>query len=248
MKWFEVNNMKANATKFQLMFLSRNKTINTESIIIDGTEIMASPSINILGVEIDHDLKYNLHIDTVTSQIGKQLNAVKRLKQNLDKRSKTTIYNSYINCNFNYCSAVWMFANKSNLEKLEKVNKRALRIVTNNGHLSYDELCKQEHQLTVYRRCIKSIAILIYKVKRGLSPVYLQELVNEQRINYDMKDNDRLTLPAFNTVKYGKNSLKYLGAKLWNIIPVEIKSKPSLNTFKSAVHKWLINFAIDEHI
>ena len=94
--------------------------------------------------------------------------------------------------------------------------------------------------LTVYERCLKSMAILIYKIRNGKSPNYLKELVNEQNAIYDMRDRNKLFLPPFNTIKFGKNSFRYLGAKLWNSIPVEIKQKSSLNTFKSAVHKWLL--------
>ena len=120
MRWFKFNNMKANASKFQVMYLSRNSDINRESITINGSEIKASQSINILGVELDTELKYNAYIDSICSQTGKQINAIKRIKHNLDKQSKMIIYNSYITCNFNYCSVPWMFANKTDLEKLEK--------------------------------------------------------------------------------------------------------------------------------
>ena len=241
MRWFEVNNMKANASKFQVMFVSRHNNNNRESITINNTEIKASHSINILGVEIDRELRFNSHIDGICSQTGKQVNAVKRLKHFLDKKSKMIIYNSYINCNFHYCSLSWMFANKTSLDKLENTNKRALRVVTNNGHLSYEELCEQEKQLTVYKRCLKAIAILIYKIKIGTAPQYLRDLFTVHDSEYDMRDNDRLILPLFNTVRFGKTSIRYLGAKLWNYIPVEIKSKASLSTFKPAVHKWLIS-------
>ena len=42
-------------------------------------------------------------------------------------------------------------------------------------------------------------------------------------------------------MNYGKNSFRYFGAKLWNIIPLEIKNKNSLNTFKSAITQWLLD-------
>ena len=120
MKWFEKNSMKANANKFQLMFLSRNKDVGYENkLTVDNIDITSSDSIHILGVELDKNLKFNRHTDEICSQAGKQINALKRIKHYLDKDSKMTIYNSYINSNFNHCSVVWMLTNKTNVEKLE---------------------------------------------------------------------------------------------------------------------------------
>ena len=245
MNWFEYNNMKANANKFQLMFLSRNNVLDNCSIMIEGTEIKASDSINILGVELDQHLKLNMQIDEICNQTGKQINALKRIRHNLDKDAKNTIYNSYISSNFNYCSIVWMFANKTQLEKLENTNKRALRFATDKGYLSYEELCKQEKQLSVFKRCVKNAAILLYKVRKDIAPKYLNELFETQNSQYEMRDNDRLSLPSFNTVKYGKNSFMYWGAKLWNNIPDEIKRSISLNTFKTAITQWLLTCDMD---
>jgi len=240
MTWFEQNNMKANAEKFQLMFLSRQVKITDDNIKIGHATIKASESINILGIELDNRLKLNLTIDEICSHSGKQINALKRIKHHLDKESKMIIYNSYINSNFNYCSVVWMLANKSEIDKLERTNKRALRFVTGKGNLSYEDICCHEKELSVYRKCIKTTAILMYKIRKGTVPEYLNDLFTTQNVQYNMRDADKFSLPQFKTIKYGKNSIRYLGAKLWNNIPLTIKQSSSLSTFKSEIHKWLL--------
>ena len=123
---------------------------------------------------------------------------------------------------------------------MERTNKRALRFVTNKGHLSYEEICKQEKQLSVYKRCIKNLAIQLYKVRQGTAPGYITELFSVQDSGYTMRDNHRMVLPDFNTISYGKNSFSYMGAKVWNSIPVAIKNSVSLSTFKSALTGWLL--------
>ena len=74
-----------------------------------------------------------------------------------------------------------------------------------------------------------------------MAPQYVSDIFNAQNSQYEMRDNERMSLPHFNTVTYGKNSFRYHGAKLWNNIPVEIKRSVSLNTFKTAITKWLLN-------
>ena len=42
-----------------------------------------------------------------------------------------------------------------------------------------------------------------------------------------MRNENALTLPNFSSIKYGYNSFRYLGAKIWNHLPNVIKDSPS---------------------
>ena len=133
-----------------------------------------------------------------------------------------------------------MFTGKINLEKIEKTNKRALRYVANNYEAEYDDMCQDQKVLNIHKRCIKTVAIQMYKIKHQLVPIYVQELFRRREC-YNIRDNDLFEIPCFKTVKYGKKSFRYFGAKLWANIPKEIKAKPSLTCFKDALTIWLLN-------
>ena len=241
MQWFESNNMKANADKFQLMFLNRHNAYLDKPLQINMCTIKASSNITILGVEIDNKLNFESHINEICNKTSKQINALKRMKHFLDRTCKNIIYNSYISSNFNYCPIVWMFTGKINLEKIEKTNKRALRYVANNYEAEYDDMCQDQKVLNIHKRCIKTVAIQMYKIKHQLVPIYVQELFRRRESCYNIRDNDLFEIPCFKTVKYGKKSFRYFGAKLWANIPKEIKAKPTLTCFKDALTIWLLN-------
>ncbi len=42
----------------------------------------------------------------------------------------------------------------------------------------------------------------------------------------------------FRTIAYGKRSFVYLGPKLWNIMPLEIKNAISFQDFKDRLKTW----------
>ena len=69
-----------------------------------------------------------------------------------------------------------MLTNKTNVEKLERTNKRAIRFATNKCHESYVDICHQEKQLNVYRKFVKNTAMLMYKVRKGIAPSCVSEL------------------------------------------------------------------------
>ena len=241
MEWFQANHMKANSEKFQVMFLNKNDITSNHTLVINNECTRSLSSINVLGIGIDKNLNFSIHLDDVCNQTSKQINALKRIKHYLDKKCKNTIYNSYISSNFNYCPLVWMFTGKLNLDKLENVNKRALRFIENQNDMPYEELCKEAKKFTVNRRCIKSAAIQMYKIKNKMAPLYLQEIFSVREDIYNLRANDTFSIPQFNSIKYGKKSLRYYGAKLWAHIPSNIRSKVSLSSFKSAVTDWLHN-------
>ena len=50
----------------------------------------------------------------------------------------------------------------------------------------------------------------------------------------------------FRTNKYGKHSLTYLGPKLWNKLPSETRSLPSLFSFKSRISKFDLSAMVED--
>ena len=57
----------------------------------------------------------------------------------------------------------------------------------------------------------------------------------EENRRYRLRNSD-FTMPRFNTVKYGRHSLKYLGPFLWCRLVLK-KDKNSLTTFKCCIEK-----------
>ena len=45
-------------------------------------------------------------------------------------------------------------------------------------------------------------------------------------------------MPQVNSVYNRTESIAFLGPKIWELIPEEVKQKKSLNAFKDAIKKW----------
>ena len=52
--------------------------------------------------------------------------------------------------------------------------------------------------------------------------------------------NADISIPRFNTVTYGKHSLRYLGAKLWSKLDAGVKSSVTLEIFKSKIAEFIL--------
>ena len=130
--WLHNNKMIVNPDKFQVIFLDKRRSDNTNIEVEIGNEkISSTSSVKLLGVHIDDKLNFNEHINKICKSAGNQLNALIRLKSFLGLKEKEVLVNSFIYSNFNYCPLVWMLSHKKSLDKIESLHKRALRFLQN---------------------------------------------------------------------------------------------------------------------
>ena len=71
----------------------------------------------------------------------------------------------------------------------------------------------------------------MFKIIKGLSPAYLQDLFSICSTPYNLRDSEiKLNLPKPRT-NYCKRALGYSGALLWNSLPVNLRKSDSFGYF-----------------
>lgn len=236
-EWFQLNAMKANPDKYQTIIFGRRQDTSAQ-FSVSGVNIASEKSVKLLGITIDHGLSFCDQAAAVSQKASRQVNAMMRLCNVLDEKTKLNVYLSFIYCNFMYCPAVWLLCSKHHLRQLEKINCRALRFLYNDFNSTYDELLLRGNHKCVKVIIMHSIAIEVYKCVHGLSPEYMVSKFQELPHEYNTRNFHALIQPTFRTVKYGFQSFSYLGSKIFNRLPNNIKEAPTLALFK----KLLSNF------
>ena len=141
--------MIVNPDKFQAILLDKRKGDHTnQRIVVDNQNLKVVSSVELLGIQIDDKLNFNLHISNICRSAANQLNALIRLKRFLGFKEKIILINSYFMANFNYCPLVWMFSSASSLKKIENLQKRTLRFLYNDYEISYEELLLKSDRAT----------------------------------------------------------------------------------------------------
>ena len=123
-KWFSENAMQANPAKFQGILLKGNKHASDFKVSIRGQDIDFSESITALGICIDENLTFDIHVKNICSKASRQISALQRLTGLLDLPSRKAIYNSFIVSNFNYCPLVCFFTSRASITKIQKLQER----------------------------------------------------------------------------------------------------------------------------
>ena len=149
-KWFSENKRIVDPDKFKsIIILKSNQTSKPKQFLIGNDVVEVASSVKLLGIHIDDKLSFNLHISNICKSASKQLNALVRLKCFLCFEERKVLINSFILSNFNYCSLVWSISSAKSLNKVENLQKRAVRFLHNDYSSSYEELLKKSGKSTV---------------------------------------------------------------------------------------------------
>ena len=112
------------------------------------------------------------------------------------------------------------------------------RMVYDDDTSTFGELLVKDRAYTIHERNIQSLAIECYKAFKHLGPTLLNDIF--ELSSYEgptLRNKKEFINPSISTVHFGENSLKYLGPKIWNLIPEEIKYVDTLEQFKIQIRQ-----------
>ena len=166
----------------------------------------------------------------------------------LNFEEKKTLINSYFYLNFNHCPLAWMFCSAKSLNlcrrgfvnKVESLQKRALRFLYEDYVSSYEELLQKAGKKTMKVDRLRSLCIEIYKFINNINPTYMNEIFKLRKISRVVPSNYKLNIdvPTINQVNFCGKSLRYCMPKLWNLCSFHIKFSENLEAFINIIKNW----------
>ena len=123
-------NLNLNIKKTKCLVISRKRSPPKPKIRVHGDLIDQVASFKYLGVLIDEKLSWNLQISHVCCKAKRLLGYLYRSFKLADRRCLSHLYKSLVLPILDYCSCVWDPHLSGNVNKLEKVQTFAARLVT----------------------------------------------------------------------------------------------------------------------
>ena len=219
-RWFENNLFKINAGKSHVIMTTTQKNL---SVQVGEANISCTSEETLLGIIVDNKLTFDPHVNKLCCKATQKLHALMRISNYMSQGQKRIIMNTFINSQFNYCRLVWMFHNRNSNDTINKIHERALRTVYNDNESTFDELLCKDNTVCVHHRNIQALATEMFKTKRGISPEIMIDILQEKSILYNFRSNVNFLTYNVHTVKFGIESIRQLGPKIWNIVPNEIR-------------------------
>ena len=192
-----------------------------------------------MGINIDSKLTFEDHINRICKKASAKLNALGRISYYMDPLKRRLLVNAFFTSQFNYCPLTWMFHSRKLNNKINRLHERCLRLIYSDRGSSYEELLDKDNSEPIRQKNLQKLAIEVFKTYTGMAPQIMNEVFpGNFTLNYNLRRHPEFASRAINTVHYGSESLSFLGPKIWEMLPVDLKNSDSLDSFKSGIKNW----------
>lgn len=230
-KWFNNNNLHININKTKLMnFSISNRNINDIRICHNEIPVESITVHKFLGIHIDRNCKWNIHIEKVCNKLNSFTYVLRRLKNTASIQTAITAYYGYVHSILSYGLLIW--GNSSEINKAFIVQKKCLRAVC--GMAPYEScrpLFSKLNILTLPCMYILETA----KFVKSHPEIFEDAKIVTSKV---LRTNKLLLKKKPKTVFY-LNNCYAMCVKIYNALPSYIRLLPK-NRFNLALKKWLI--------
>jgi len=232
--WFEENFLILNPEKCSFIVLGNKKQdiLNLEFENFTLSNVLEE---KILGITIDHQLKFDSHIKCICKKANQKLSALSRISCYMNEKQRKLIINSFVKSQFNYCPLIWMFCSRKANNRIDNIQKRSLRLLSNDYESSFEELLSLNKEITTHQRCLQLLCTETFKVINNLATEIITEIFPIRHTQHNLRINNVFLCRNPRTKGYGLNSICYRANQIWNTVPDEFKNSKSLSLFKTKI-------------
>ena len=200
--------------------------------------ILSSHSARNVGVIFDNTMTMVPHIKSTCMSAFYHLRNIARIRKFICLKTSETLVHAFVNSNLDYCNSLAYGLPKYLLQRLQCtcVQNAAARLITGiRKHHHITPILMDRHWLPVNERIQFKILLLTFKSLTGFASVYIDEMIQRYVPNRKLRSSSAFLLKhnKWNLKSYGFRAFTVVAPFLWNSLPLEVKSPPSLNIFKS---------------
>uniref|UniRef100_H3AFR3 Reverse transcriptase domain-containing protein n=1 Tax=Latimeria chalumnae TaxID=7897 RepID=H3AFR3_LATCH len=250
--WLAGGWLKLNQSKSEVLLVGRgsmyeNFTDSFSPPMINGESLKSVKVTKSLGVFLDSSLTLERQISSVVSAGFFHLRNIKKLRPFLPHDSLATLMHAFVSSRIDYCNALYIGLPLKLIHRLQLIQNSAARVVKNVSRFDHiTPVLRELHWLPVRWRITFKVLVLVFKALNGLGPDYLWHLLTPYVPARPLRSLQGLLLrvPRMRT-KIGERSFSFCAATSWNALPINIRTSPSLSTFKSSLKTFLFTGAFN---
>ena len=244
-KWLEKNKLSLHLGKTEcILYGSKTKlaSVNKLDIVCNGIKITSSTCIKYLGINIDESLSFSEMGNKVVKKVNNKLKFLYRKKSFFGIKERKMVCSAFLQSNFDYaCNAWYRGLNCAIKKRLQTAQNKIIRYVLNYSartHIGFREFQKLGW-LNVASRVDYLTLNLMYNIFKGEAPTYFSDFYHSNHGHQTRYNQSAFAIPRVKS--QGKNSFRYCGIKLWNGLPLEIKTATTKSSFKKLCKQFLLS-------
>ena len=236
--WMVIKKVKLNQDKTEVVLISSRYRPRPplDSLQIGNVTVVPSSSARNLGVIFDKCFNFEEHIKSICKSSHYHIRNIAKIRKYIDEES----------AKLDSCNSLLYGLPQHLISRLQSIQNTAARVVTRTGKFDHiTPVLKQLHWLPVRYRIVFKILLLVYKALNGTAPSYISELLMYHTSERKLRSSSQhlLATPKARLKTYGERAFAVAAPRLWNSIPLELRSSSSIDIFKRHLKTYLFQQA-----
>ncbi|MEE6522036.1 hypothetical protein FKM82_020430 [Ascaphus truei] len=184
-----------------------------------------------LGVLVDSRLSNSAQCHAVAAKANKILSCIKRAMDGREVNIIIPLYKALVRPHLEYGEQFWAPILRKDIMELERVQRRATKLIKGMDILIYEERLAKLDLFTLEKRRLRGDMITIYKYIRGQYNELSKELFIPRVVQRTLGHPLRLEERKFHQ-QQRKGFFTVRAVKMWNSLPMETVMADTIDLFK----------------
>ena len=230
-EWSNTWQMKFNASKCKVIHFgsgNRRHDYNISDTLLEKVDGEKD-----LGVTISENLKASKHVDEAVLKASRVLGMINRNIANKSKSVILPLYTSLVRPHLEYCVQVWNPHLVKDIAKLERIQKRAVRMMNDVAGNSYEEKLKNLNLFSLEKRRVRGDMIAVFRIINGFDKVDSTKFFRFRNHTWPNRFHSKQIMKQNFKTDIRKHFFSQRIINFWNRLPRYVVDSGSITMFKS---------------